>query len=390
VGWRGVSLGTIAAALCLAGCGSSETSTTNSTAASAATQAAPSPTQTQTATQPQPAGSGDIRTTEAPATKLVTEYSFDPITYGTAAAPPSEVVNTCAGGNEPATEAFSQGTVSFKYVEGSVPLQFYVPSTNAAEAPKGPNSTFSIGVAAMQYQGQWHCEVENGKQNFTVQPGTTLTVPTWIMFGGARTNARTEFKPSELDEVSLSLAPEIASQTQERLEGPHVYTCESGPVLFPWSTAAGSGCHPAGEKATASPPSSTTATALTPMTGPLSKEPKVTPPSGTAPPKLVTREIVTGTGAEAKDGDTVTVNYVGVLYKTGKEFNASWETKEPFSFTLGQGQVIKGWDQGVVGMKVGGRRELIIPAEFAYGKTGSPPEIPANEALVFVVDLLGV
>jgi FKBP-type peptidyl-prolyl cis-trans isomerase len=144
----------------------------------------------------------------------------------------------------------------------------------------------------------------------------------------------------------------------------------------------------AGESTTST--SSTTATVKTPTSGPLSKEPKVTPPTGPAPTKLETKELITGTGAEAKNGDKVTVNYVGVLYKTGKEFNASWETKEPFSFTLGKGQVIKGWDEGVPGMKVGGRRELIIPAELAYGKTGSPPKIPANEALVFVVDLLAV
>jgi peptidylprolyl isomerase len=141
---------------------------------------------------------------------------------------------------------------------------------------------------------------------------------------------------------------------------------------------------------TASTPTTPTSTAKTPTTGPLSTEPKVTPPSGPAPTTLVTKEIIKGTGAEAKDGDSVTVNYVGVLYKNGKVFNASWETKEPFTFTLGRGQVIKGWDQGVVGMKVGGRRELIIPAELAYGKAGSPPKIPANEPLVFVVDLLGV
>jgi peptidylprolyl isomerase len=143
----------------------------------------------------------------------------------------------------------------------------------------------------------------------------------------------------------------------------------------------------AGEKAGES---SSTAAVKTPTTGPLSKEPKVTPPSGPAPTKLETKDLIVGSGAEAKDGDKVTVNYVGVLYKTGKEFNASWETKEPFPFTLGKGEVIKGWDQGIVGMKVGGRRELIIPPELAYGKTGSPPKIPANETLVFVVDLLGV
>ncbi|HYB24798.1 MAG TPA: FKBP-type peptidyl-prolyl cis-trans isomerase, partial [Solirubrobacteraceae bacterium] len=125
-------------------------------------------------------------------------------------------------------------------------------------------------------------------------------------------------------------------------------------------------------------------------TGALSKEPKVTVPTGPAPTKLETKELIAGTGAEAKAGEKVTVNYVGVLYKGGKEFDASWKRNEPFSFTLGEGQVIKGWDKGVVGMKVGGRRELIIPAELAYGKAGSPPAIPANEALVFVVDLLAV
>jgi peptidylprolyl isomerase len=134
----------------------------------------------------------------------------------------------------------------------------------------------------------------------------------------------------------------------------------------------------------------TTAAATTPTSGELSKEPTVTPPSGPAPAKLETKELIVGTGAEAKAGDSVTVNYVGVLYKDGKKFNASWETGKPFTFTLGKGEVIKGWDQGIVGMKVGGRRELIIPASLAYGAAGRPPTIPKNEALVFVVDLLGV
>lgn len=112
-------------------------------------------------------------------------------------------------------------------------------------------------------------------------------------------------------------------------------------------------------------------------------------PRGAAPGKLVVKELIKGSGAEAKAGEKVTVNYVGVLYKTGKEFDSSWKRSETFSFELGKGQVIKGWDQGVEGMKVGGRRELIIPAELAYGKAGSPPTIPANSPLVFVVDLLG-
>ena len=133
----------------------------------------------------------------------------------------------------------------------------------------------------------------------------------------------------------------------------------------------------------------TPSTATTPTSGPLSKEPKVTPPSGPAPTKLVTKEIIPGTGAEAKAGESVSVNYVGVLYQGGKEFDASWKRNEPFSFVLGRGQVIPGWDQGVAGMKVGGRRELIIPSALAYGAKGSGSTIPPNAPLVFVVDLLG-
>lgn len=148
--------------------------------------------------------------------------------------------------------------------------------------------------------------------------------------------------------------------------------------------------HVKGETTPPATPTTPTATAKTPTSGPLASKPKVTAPSGAAPTTLVTKEIVKGTGPEAKAGQSVTVNYVGVLYKGGKEFDSSWKRSEPFTFALGKGQVIKGWDQGVAGMKVGGRRELIIPAELAYGKTGSPPTIPPNAPLVFVVDLLGV
>jgi peptidylprolyl isomerase len=132
-----------------------------------------------------------------------------------------------------------------------------------------------------------------------------------------------------------------------------------------------------------------TVSATTPTTGPLAKEPTITPPKSPAPTTLQTKDIVTGTGPEAKKGDSVSVNYVGVLYSNGKVFDASWKRKEPFTFTLGQGQVIPGWDKGVAGMHVGGRRELTIPAELAYGKNGSPPSIPPNAPLIFVVDLLG-
>ena len=119
-------------------------------------------------------------------------------------------------------------------------------------------------------------------------------------------------------------------------------------------------------------------------------KPKVTVPTGAPPKKLEVKELEEGSGAEAKSGDEVTVQYVGVNYKNGKEFDSSWSRNEPFSFTLGAGEVIPGWDQGVEGMKVGGRRELIIPPELAYGETGAPPAIGPNETLVFVIDLLEV
>jgi FKBP-type peptidyl-prolyl cis-trans isomerase len=145
-----------------------------------------------------------------------------------------------------------------------------------------------------------------------------------------------------------------------------------------------------GAAATSSTPTSTTASVKTPTSGPLSKEPSVTIPAGAAPTALVVNELIKGTGPEAKAGQPVTVNYVGVLFHGGKVFDASWKRNEPFVFTLGQGAVIKGWDQGVAGMKVGGRRELIIPASLAYGAKGAGSTIPPNAPLVFVIDLLGV
>lgn len=119
-------------------------------------------------------------------------------------------------------------------------------------------------------------------------------------------------------------------------------------------------------------------------------KPKVTVPSGPPPKKLEIKEIEKGTGATAKPGDEVTVQYVGVGYESEEEFDSSWSRNEPFSFALGAGQVIAGWDKGVAGMKVGGRRELIIPSNLAYGPQGSPPVIGPNETLIFVVDLLAV
>lgn len=137
--------------------------------------------------------------------------------------------------------------------------------------------------------------------------------------------------------------------------------------------------HVAGEKAPAT----------TPTSGPLASKPAITLPKSAAPSKLVIKDLVKGSGPEAKLGQSVTVNYVGVLYKGGKEFDSSWKRGEPATFSLENGKLISGWTQGIPGMRVGGRRELIVPAELAYGKQGQPPTIPPNAPLVFVVDLLG-
>jgi peptidylprolyl isomerase len=119
-------------------------------------------------------------------------------------------------------------------------------------------------------------------------------------------------------------------------------------------------------------------------------KPKVTVPKGAPPKELEVRELEKGSGAEANTGDQVAVQYVGVGYESGEEFDASWDNGEPFPFTLGTGAVIPGWDLGIEGMKVGGRRELIIPPDLAYGEGGYPPSIGPNETLVFVIDLLEV
>jgi peptidylprolyl isomerase len=116
-------------------------------------------------------------------------------------------------------------------------------------------------------------------------------------------------------------------------------------------------------------------------------KPEIGKPSGEPPTELVKEDIVVGKGRAAKDGDRLTVDYVGVTFTYGDQFDASWDSGNPFTFTLGQGEVIPGWDQGVKGMKPGGRRKLTIPSELAYGEQGSPPAIPPNEPLVFVIDL---
>jgi len=105
---------------------------------------------------------------------------------------------------------------------------------------------------------------------------------------------------------------------------------------------------------------------------------------------LVKEDLAPGKGAAAKTGDTVKVHYTGTLLKNGKKFDSSLDRNEPFEFKLGAGGVIKGWDEGVVGMKVGGKRKLTIPPDLAYGKRGSPPTIPPNSPLVFEIELLSI
>ncbi|MER5710633.1 MULTISPECIES: FKBP-type peptidyl-prolyl cis-trans isomerase [unclassified Streptomyces] len=117
-------------------------------------------------------------------------------------------------------------------------------------------------------------------------------------------------------------------------------------------------------------------------------KPEVEVPEGDAPTELTVRDLVVGDGAEAKPGTVVRVHYVGVTFETGKEFDASWDRGEPFKFALGGGRVIKGWDRGLRGMKVGGRREIIVPPRLGYGKQSPSPLIPAGSTLVFVVDLI--
>jgi peptidylprolyl isomerase len=118
--------------------------------------------------------------------------------------------------------------------------------------------------------------------------------------------------------------------------------------------------------------------------------PQIPKPEGDIPFELGTEDLVFGEGEEAVPGKKVSVHYVGVAFRTGEEFDASWNRGQPFEFKLGQGRVIPGWDRGVAGMRVGGRRKLTIPSAMAYGARGAGNVIKPHEPLVFVVDLLSV
>jgi peptidylprolyl isomerase len=122
----------------------------------------------------------------------------------------------------------------------------------------------------------------------------------------------------------------------------------------------------------------------------VAERPRIEKPEGDIPFELVIEDVVVGDGDEATSGKKVTVHYVGVSFSSGEEFDASWNRAQPFEFKLGKGQVIPGWDAGVQGMRVGGRRKLVIPSAMAYGARGAGGVIKPHEPLVFVVDLLSV
>ena len=123
---------------------------------------------------------------------------------------------------------------------------------------------------------------------------------------------------------------------------------------------------------------------------PLPEKPEIDFPDSPPPGELEITDVNEGEGAEAKAGSTVRVHYVGVAHSTGEEFDASYNRGEPLQFRLGIGQVISGWDQGVTGMKVGGRRKLVIPPHLGYGDRGAGGVIKPGETLIFVVDLVDV
>jgi peptidylprolyl isomerase len=161
-----------------------------------------------------------------------------------------------------------------------------------------------------------------------------------------------------------------------------VVTAPSAGATSATSTAAAS----TSASTSASASATSTTTSSTPLPTALKTKPKVSIPSGAPPSKLVVKDLIKGTGAAATASSTVNVQYVGVLYKGGKQFDASWNDGSGQPVSLPLTGVIKGWQQGIPGMKIGGRRELIIPPSLGYGATAQS-KIPANSTLVFIIDL---
>jgi peptidylprolyl isomerase len=123
---------------------------------------------------------------------------------------------------------------------------------------------------------------------------------------------------------------------------------------------------------------------------PTDEKPEVDHPGGEPPTSLTSTDLTVGEGAEATAGSTVHVHYVGVAFSTGEQFDSSWDRGQPLSFPLGAGHVISGWDQGIAGMRVGGRRQLVIPPDLAYGDRGAGGVIAPGETLIFLCDLVDV
>jgi peptidylprolyl isomerase len=171
-----------------------------------------------------------------------------------------------------------------------------------------------------------------------------------------------------------------------------VAACSSSPS----TPSSASSSNTSSSAASTGAPGGRAATAIAPIppadrspAGQAGTAPTVTVPPGAPPKALESADLIEGTGTEAASGDSVTVQYVLATYSSGKVIQSSW-TSQPFTFTLGAGQVIPGWDKGVVGMKVGGRRELIIPPSLGYGASSPGAGIAPNDTLVFVIDLLHV
>jgi peptidylprolyl isomerase len=183
--------------------------------------------------------------------------------------------------------------------------------------------------------------------------------------------------------AALALAAAVAGCGSSSTKAAGVLTAPSGGATSATSTAAASS---ASTSSSVSASATSTTTSSTPLPAALKTKPKVSIPSGPPPSKLVIKDLIKGTGAAATASSTVNVQYVGVVYKGGKQFDASWNDGSGQPVSLPLTGVIKGWQQGIPGMKIGGRRELIIPPSLGYGATAQS-KIPANSTLVFVIDL---
>jgi peptidylprolyl isomerase len=190
-------------------------------------------------------------------------------------------------------------------------------------------------------------------------------------------------KKTSISCAALALAAVVAGCGSSQATAPGVQLAPSAGATAATSTAAASA------STTSSASATSTTTSSTPLPTALKSKPKVAIPSGPPPKNLVVKDLIKGTGPAATASSTVNVQYVGELYKGGKQFDASWNDGSGQPVSLPLTGVIKGWQQGIPGMKVGGRRELIIPPGLGYGSTAQS-KIPANSTLVFVIDLHGV